>query len=710
MIEPLRTKSILLAIIVIALSDSCCVYLASEGSQYGLGHMLLGAIYLLPLYMLISSPLLLAHKFAVRFLESQFSQLFPAFRIASLAVPLFSIITYLTVLWSNGFNNHELSALLVTIIVMIAGFSSIFISWIFFRNFNQRKTWKTNVLAGALNFSSIGYLIVQNTKGFEQLDSGTFAVPIAGLITLVVAISMSRKYQTFLGPNHSRKISWITFVVGITTFLGVEMTGNSVASEISVSAPWGQRLASLVRTVTDFDQDGHSSLMGGEDCAPFDGQINPGATDVPGDGIDNNCVGGDLIKLADKLENRWHALPPDWPKDMNFIMITIDTIRADHVGFLGYPKPTTPNMDILARKSIVFERFYANSTYTRLSLPTLFSSLLPSQIKWIKQKSRKVPRIDNETPWLSKVFQTAGIKTAAFVPAIPLFTPSENMGFDRGFDEYHIAKQKYKGGTLHGFPMKKQIPKVIRWLKKNRNHQFFMWLHLAEPHYLYETPKGSPDFGSTPQDKYDSEIWGVDHELAKVFKILEKLDLQKKTMIFISGDHGEEFGEHGKRWHGSNLFEPQVHTMGLLHVPPLSSKLPQRDGKIKTPYSFTNIPSTIVNLMGLPDALQSFNGGQNLTGSLFSSKFVESPIILELWSIRNLTKYQTALIQWPHKLIMSGKRFKKKSLFNLVNDPKEKINLIQFKKNIFESMSQTIFDYQNQISRKYHQEITELPK
>lgn len=142
--------------------------------------------------------------------------------------------------------------------------------------------------------------------------------------------------------------------------------------------------ADLIRAMTDLERDGASSLLGGGDCAPFDGDRSPRARDIPGSGLDENCDRVDAIRIdVTSLRNapiRSGALAPDQTQHYNIVWLTVDAMRADHVSALGYGRPTTPAFDALAAQSLLFSNALSQSSRTFFSVPSMFLGLNPGVI------------------------------------------------------------------------------------------------------------------------------------------------------------------------------------------------------------------------------------------------------------------------------------------------------------------------------------------
>jgi arylsulfatase A-like enzyme len=302
-----------------------------------------------------------------------------------------------------------------------------------------------------------------------------------------------------------------------------------------------------------------------------------------------------------------------------------------------------------------------------LAVASLFSSYAPSEIEWLPQAPEKrMRRIGPQTPWLPELLAARGYDTSAILTDFAAFTEQESAGFARGFRNYDVStKLQYRGGTMWGFPAAEQIDKAIAFTEQARR-PFLLWLHLFEPHYTYEQPPGAPRFGGDEQSRYDAEIWHVDQQLGRLIRALKEQGVWDKTVLLVSGDHGEAFGEHDDRWHGTNLHDPQMCPAALLRVPGVVGK------RIKEAVTFTDLAPTLTRLLGDRQSFDQLRG-RSLTPLLHRPKLPEGSgnFVVESFSVDDGHAYQAALVQYPLKLIYveSGRRF---TLFDLAQDPAER--------------------------------------
>ena len=254
------------------------------------------------------------------------------------------------------------------------------------------------------------------------------------------------------------------------------------------------------------------------------------------------------------------AVPAHHP---NVVLITIDTTRADRMGFLGSKRGLTPNLDALAQHSVVFSRAYAHVPLTTASHTTILTGTYP-QFNHVNDFG--VP-LSPQLPYLPDLLHQHGYHTAAFVGSL-ILDPLDGTapGFDRGFDTYdagfHLRRQgadRYKTVERRAAVV---VDHALAWLRRPRKGPFFLWVHVYDPHDPYDPPPPfKARFASQP---YDGEIAYVDSSLAKLFAGLRKAGVYDDTVIAVMADHGESLGAHGEETHGVFLYDETLHVPLLI--------------------------------------------------------------------------------------------------------------------------------------------------
>lgn len=581
--------------------------------------------------------------------------------IALLLPAPFAAFVFAVTRASFAFRNLELAAALVALSALSALSLLAALAFVVWRAVRRTGARWLLPLALLLNGAGAVWLLVEIQSGLAQLDARLLAAPLGFSGAFVVCDSSPwvRRW--------GRKAAGAGAAVALSAWAAFLIAGPRSVALLSTQGAWSPHLIGALRALSDVDRDGYSSWLGGGDCAPFDGDVHPGAAEIVGDGIDNNCIGGDAGQAWRPRRPSWGAQAHGAPTNQNVVIVTIDTLRWDHASFVRAERDTTPQLRALSSESLVFERMYSSAPLTRLALASLFSSYTPSEIDWLPQAPKKrMRRIGPKTPWLPELLRARGYETIAVLTDFAAFTEREGAGFDRGFQHYDVSTRLvYQGGTMWGFPAAEQVDKAIAYVERARK-PFLLWLHLLEPHFRYEQPPGAPQFGSDDQARYDAEIWHVDRELGRLFQALRRLDVWDATLLLVTGDHGEAFGEHGDRWHGSNLHDPQLRTAALLRVPGAVGK------RVQDPVTFTDFAPTLARLLGDRQAFEQLRG-RSLTPLLHRKHLPEgmNGFFAETFSVGDGHDYQAAAIDLPLKLIYveDGQRF---SLFDLERDPGER--------------------------------------
>ncbi|RMH38028.1 MAG: hypothetical protein D6689_20355 [Deltaproteobacteria bacterium] len=346
-----------------------------------------------------------------------------------------------------------------------------------------------------------------------------------------------------------------------------------------------------LRRLGDWDRDGYSRILGGGDCDDGDPHVHPGATEIPDDSVDQNCVGGDASIRRSPDDLAFAPRPAGLPDRPNIVLITIDTLRADHVGAYGYPRPTTPALDALAADGALFRNAWAHAPSTRYSVPAILTGRYPLAVDY--DYSVWWPALSPRATTIAERLAALGFHTGAILN-YRYFDRKRRM--DQGFAEYDNENARLHSGRdpakTTGSSSREQTDKAIAFINRNRFRQFFLWVHYYDPHYTYERHPGTPSFGNRPIDLYDHEIRYTDTHIGRLLDELKATGLYDKTIVVVTGDHGEGFGEHGVDKHGYHLYAAQTRVPLIVRVPGLAPRT------IRMPAGHIDIAPTLVNLAG----------------------------------------------------------------------------------------------------------------
>ena len=416
---------------------------------------------------------------------------------------------------------------------------------------------------------------------------------------------------------------------------------------------------------------------------------------------------------------RWkrsgEALPAGRPREggrPNILLISIDTLRADHLGCYGYDRPTSPNIDSLARKGVLFEDAFSPASWTLPGHMSIFTSLYPSFHKLTHNAMLGNLRLDSSERTITELLRGLGYRTASFVTH-PFLAAA--WGFDRGFDLY-VRKETGLANAAE------QTERALRWLEWHLYHErrglepsgFFLFLHYIDPHETYKAPQpfrdrytGSYEGQLRPDDHlvtvflendfesqadyqytlalYDGEISYVDHEIGRLLRSLDDLGLLDSTVIVLTSDHGEEFKEHGGMGHATTVYAEQLHVPLIISYP-AGIAAGQR---VSSQASLVDIYPTLLGLIGeeIPVEAQGIDLGRFLGKNTSNGRVVKPqraavpPVqFAELGPLARSQEppfYKRAIRANKYKLILNyGARGQPtKELFDITTDPEEQRNL-----------------------------------
>ena len=308
-----------------------------------------------------------------------------------------------------------------------------------------------------------------------------------------------------------------------------------------------------------------------------------------------------LLGTAVWGQNAAHAATPrNSPPDV--YLITIDTLRADHVGCYGYKQVETPALDALAADGVRFTEAFTHSPITNTSHITILTGLLPS-VHGVTDFG--VP-LSPQHATAAELLKKHGYQTAAFIGAVILDSNTLSPGLDRGFDFYDNfpktasknsdGTNKERWGRVERRGME-VVEHAEAWFEKHRTGPHFVWVHLYDPHDPYEPP---PPFSEKYKDHlYDGEIAYADSALARWIAFLKIAGVYDNAIIVVTGDHGEGLGEHGEETHGLFLYDSTLHVPLILKTPLKTAAGAHRGTVIDVQVRTTDILPTILSAAGV---------------------------------------------------------------------------------------------------------------
>src|SRR5260221_8601355 len=250
----------------------------------------------------------------------------------------------------------------------------------------------------------------------------------------------------------------------------------------------------------------------------------------------------------------------------NVILITLDTVRADRMVFLGSKLGITPQLDALASESVVFDHDYSQAPITPVSHASILTGTFP-QSHGIRIFGDRLPPT---VPFLPDILHAHGYHTGAFVGSI-ILDPKNGFasGFERGFDVYNAGFHRQKTGERREASMQRRgevtLGFVLEWVSQQKGGPFFLWFHLWDAHDPYNPPE--PFRSKFPGAPYNGGIAYVDSIVGKLLDYLRTQGLYDNTLIAVAADHGESLGEHGELTHSIFLYDSTIHVPLLVKFP-----------------------------------------------------------------------------------------------------------------------------------------------
>ena len=353
----------------------------------------------------------------------------------------------------------------------------------------------------------------------------------------------------------------------------------------------------------------------------------------------------------------------------NVVVITIDTLRADHLGCYGYKQIRTPNIDALAADSVRFERAYTPVPVTLPAHTAIFTGTYPTLNGMHDFSGNK---LNPKQPTLATVLRQQGYTTGAVIGSAVL---DSRFGLNQGFDFYydHFDFNRLQEANLDAMERPGNVVTDIAldWLGKNTQGKFFLWMHLYDPHYPYRPP--APYSEQYKDQVYDGEIAFADAQFGRLIAFLKAKGLYDNTLIVLTGDHGESLGEHGEKTHGFFLYNATLHVPVIIHLPGETAA-----NTVSDLVTLTDLMPTVLNELKIevPAQVQ----GRSLLPLLKAKKEVPDSVYAETflprlhfnWSeLRSVETEKYQFIQAP-----------KPELYDLIADPGETRNLYADKKAV----------------------------
>ncbi|MGH9644508.1 MAG: sulfatase-like hydrolase/transferase, partial [Terriglobales bacterium] len=378
----------------------------------------------------------------------------------------------------------------------------------------------------------------------------------------------------------------------------------------------------------------------------------------------------------------------------NIVLITVDTTRADRMGFLGSKRGLTPNLDALAKDGAVFTRAYSQAPLT----PASHASILTGTFPQYHQVLVFLIPLAKDLPYMPEILKQHGYSTAAFVGSLALDPEMSVPGFERGFDKYgagytwkeftpetRYETTEHRAGVV--------VKDALDWVGKHHSGPFFLWVHLYDPHMPYEPPE--PYKTRYKKQPYDGEIAYADSQLGKLFRTLKASGLYDNTLIAMTADHGESLGAHGENEHGIFVYDETIHVPLVIKMPHKSDAGKRIDNRVE----LVDIMPTVLQSVDIPvpEKVQ----GQSLLGFM-TPETPEGEAAAHTWHDRGAysqADYGHITFAWSAlQSLRTGKylyiQAPRRELYEDAVDPSAENNLASASPAVADALSSKVKDFQ----------------
>jgi len=363
------------------------------------------------------------------------------------------------------------------------------------------------------------------------------------------------------------------------------------------------------------------------------------------------------------------------PRDLNLIVITLDTTRADRIGAYGARDVETPALDDIAREGVLFEQAVSVAPLTLPAHASIFTGRFPPE-HGVRDNGGFF--LDPGQLTLAEVLKARGYRTGGFVAAYVLDSKwGINQGFDTYFDEFDISQSRGLSPGAIQRPANDVVDRAIPWIQAAKDSRFFAWLHFYDPHTPYRPPE--PFLSRYKGHPYNGEVAFADSQVGRVVAELKALEVYDKTVIVVMGDHGESLGDHGESTHGFFIYNSVTHVPFMIRAPYSL----MRARRVADPVRAVDVMPTVLDLLGVPTP-------KAVTGASLVPLMTGAAIEL------NLDAYSEAMYPlhhygWSDIRALRAGRFKvidapRPELFDVEQDPAEATNLYDQRRSLGDGM------------------------
>ncbi len=588
---------------------------------------------------------------------------------------------------------------LYTFVIFLFSFGIMWAQVWIFRTHGKRSRVVAACVALAA-FAALALCYRFDSRAFFARYEWTIHYPLLIGYTILTTLAAGFLLRVFSRMEWGR--AWTRSVVAVALVLGGFGLGCYIYAFFAMNANqnvkallWNRsviarRVYEVSRRLVDRDHDGYSPIFGGGDLDDHDPNVHPLAPEIAGNGVDDNCIGGDLsvadastrprvpapgefVQVADTAppydpkfvpatavdveSETANGAPSETPSDRpNVIIISVDCERADHTSLFGYGRETTPNLERYAKSGLAFANTIPHGTNTGHSFSAMLRSSCMDAI------------FDRNVPTMTQLLKGAGYH-AAFINARRLddwLTPKRWHRYRPtmigDFDVLHLDGDRE-------WTAEQLTDHSIRYIDRlPAGTPQFMWIHYMDVHMPRE---GHPEYGygSRDVDVYDAEIRYTDAAIGRLLDHLREKGLLDRSIVFLTADHGEGFLEHGTVDHSNKPYADNSHVPLVVLAPGLEGR------RIDQVVGLFDIAPTSLAFVGLP--VPDVYRGIDLIAKAREPQFPQRVVVSE--TPRNgieTSFYAWAYVDWPYKFVYDIKG-NTNELYDLATDPTEQKNLVE---------------------------------
>jgi arylsulfatase A-like enzyme/Flp pilus assembly protein TadD len=374
------------------------------------------------------------------------------------------------------------------------------------------------------------------------------------------------------------------------------------------------------------------------------------------------------------------------PSDLNLLLITLDTTRADRIHAYGFPDVETPNLDRIAEEGVLFEQAISAAPLTLPAHSTIFTSKYPPS-HGVRDNGGFF--LDESESTLAELLRESGRQTGGFVGAYVLDSKwGVDQGFETYFDDFDLSKEPTISLGSIDRTAEEVAERALDWLASVGSSRFFGWVHFYDPHAPYTPPEPFQNrYASRP---YVGEIAYTDSQVGRILDWLNEHDLMEKTVVIVIGDHGESLSEHGEARHGFFVYESAIRVPFLIRAPYDRMKGHRVDAVVRS----VDVLPTVLDLLALPpqDGVEGVSLVSLMTGTareLDLDAYAEAP-------------YPRFHFGWSDLRSLRVGRYKyidapRPELYDIEQDPEEMENLHSERQRIAENMERRLRELEQRL-------------